>query len=237
MNLAKEDSEEKTGEEVGIQAAMQMSLNQVTKENPNNCKTDFSQLMAAQAPGLWQSQLANAAARIEPPSPPAQVARADDGHGGVAAYSDHEDVNFASSEDLFAADQLLIVGRERDPEGAEATTAGSQDDNDLDDYDDDDDCNFSFSMIIVMIVNATCNYLTDNPAATAKLPAPPPVWSEVSSVSVTIISYLLSKTLHITMVIISRVSMIQITSGALKHPLMFPGLIGGKSPPRDGSPR
>ena len=31
------------------------------------------QLMAAQAPGLWQSQLANAAARIEPPSPPAQV--------------------------------------------------------------------------------------------------------------------------------------------------------------------
>ena len=33
----------------------------------------MSQLMAAQAPGLWQSQLANAAARIEPPSPPAQV--------------------------------------------------------------------------------------------------------------------------------------------------------------------
>ena len=142
LNLAKEDSEEKTGEEVGIQAAMQMSLNQVTKENPNNCKTDFSQLMAAQAPGLWQSQLANAAARIEPPSPPAQVGRADHADRGVAAYSDHEEVNFTSSEDLFAADQLLIVGRERDPEGAEATTAGSQDDNDLDDYDDDDDCNF-----------------------------------------------------------------------------------------------
>ena len=94
LNLAKEDSEEKTGEEVGIQAAMQMSLNQVTKENPNNCKTDFSQLMAAQAPGLWQSQLANAAARIEPPSPPAQVGRADGGDrggGGLAAYSDHEE--------------------------------------------------------------------------------------------------------------------------------------------------
>ena len=90
----------------------------------------------------------------------------------------------------------------------------------------------------VMIVNATCNYLTDNPAATTKLPAPPPVWSEVSSVSVIIIiSYLLSKTLNITMVIIYRVNMILITSGALKHPLMFPGLIGGKSPPRDGSPR
>ena len=39
------------------------------------------------------------------------------------------------------------------------------------------------------------------------------------------------------MVIISMVNMILITSGALKHPLMFPGLIGGKSPPRDGSPR
>ena len=97
--------------------------------------------MAAQAPGLWQSQLANAAARIEPPSPPAQVGRADHADGGVAAYIDHEDVNFASSEDLFAADQLLIAGRERDPEGAEATAAGSQDDNDLDDY-DEDDCKF-----------------------------------------------------------------------------------------------
>ena len=52
-----------------------------------------------------------------------------------------KDVNFASSEDLFAADQLLLVGRERDPEGAEATAAGSQDDNDLDDY-DEDDCKF-----------------------------------------------------------------------------------------------
>ena len=31
--------------------------------------------MAAQAPGLWQSQLANAAARIEPPSPPAAQVR------------------------------------------------------------------------------------------------------------------------------------------------------------------
>ena len=30
---------------------------------------------------------------------------------------------------------------------------------------------------------------------------------------------------------------ILIASGALKHPLMFPGLIGGKSPPREGSPR
>ena len=30
---------------------------------------------------------------------------------------------------------------------------------------------------------------------------------------------------------------ILIISGALKHPLMFPGLIGGKSPPREGSPR
>ena len=98
--------------------------------------------MAAQAPGLWQSQLANAAARIEPPSPPAQVGRADHADGGVAAYFDHEDVNFASSEDLFAADQLLLVGRERDPEGAEATAAGSQDDNDLDYYDGDDDCKF-----------------------------------------------------------------------------------------------
>ena len=30
---------------------------------------------------------------------------------------------------------------------------------------------------------------------------------------------------------------ILVLSGALKHPLMFPGLIGGKSPPREGSPR
>ena len=47
--------------------------------------------MAAQAPGLWQSQLANAAARIEPPSPPAQVGRADHADRGVAAYFDHEE--------------------------------------------------------------------------------------------------------------------------------------------------
>ena len=41
LNLAKEDSEEKTGEEVGIQAAMQMSLNQVTIEIPTIVKLTF----------------------------------------------------------------------------------------------------------------------------------------------------------------------------------------------------
>ena len=41
LNLAKEDSEEKTGEEVGIQAAMQMSLNQVTTEIPTIVNLTF----------------------------------------------------------------------------------------------------------------------------------------------------------------------------------------------------
>jgi len=119
LNLAKEEAVERTGEEAGIQAAMQMSLNQ---------------LMAAQAPGLWQSQLANAAARIEPPSPPAQ--------GGF------------SSLDVTAIQRALRQQQQT-------------------------------------IQQQLQNFLLLHQSG---------------------------------------------LSGALKHPLMFPGLIGGKSPPREGSP-
>ena len=69
LNLAKEEvaergAEEEEGNQLGLQAAIQaMQAGQMS----------LTQLMAAQSPGLWQSQLASAAARLEPPSPPAQV--------------------------------------------------------------------------------------------------------------------------------------------------------------------